>query len=108
MSLTSNTLSRSNNVNKERNKRRKGAGSVSKKYNKKKSAKSKPASSQTDEFYSLDGEYIVPELSYNGDDNNSNEEDQDVDTDDLKIGAHNEKPFIPMLKRNHVPTAGLL
>ena len=35
MSLTSNTLSRSNNVNKESNKRRKGAGAVSKKYNKK-------------------------------------------------------------------------
>ena len=40
-----------------------GSGAVSNKDNKKKSAKPKPASSQTDEFSSLDGEYIVPEAS---------------------------------------------
>ena len=50
----------------------------------------------------------MPEASDNGDDNNSDEEDQDGDTDDLDIGARYKKKFLLMLKRNHVPTVGLL
>ena len=55
MSSTLNNLSKSFTVNKERNKRRKGSGYVSKKDNKKKAAKPKPASSQKDVVSSLDG-----------------------------------------------------
>ena len=88
IALTSNKLSKYNNVNKERNKRKKGVGAVSKKDNKKKCVKPKPASSQTDAFSSSDGEYIVYEASYNGDDNYSDEEDHDGDTDDLEIFDH--------------------
>ena len=91
MASKSKKLSKSNTVNKEMNKRRKGAGAVSNKYNKKKSAKPKSASSKTDEFASFDGEYIVPKASENGDDNDSNEEDQDGDTYDLEIAAHLQK-----------------
>ena len=60
MSSTSNILSKSNTDNKERNKRRKGAGAVSKKDNNKKYAKPKPASSKTDARFSSDNECIVP------------------------------------------------
>ena len=56
---------------------------MSKKYNKKKSAKSKPASSQTDDASSLDVEYTVPEALYYGNDNDSDEEVKCGDTDDL-------------------------
>ena len=83
MASASNTLSKSNNVNKELNKRRKGAGDVRKKYNKKKSAKSKPELSQTDEFSSSDYEYILIEASNNVYDNYSDDEDQYGDTDGL-------------------------
>ena len=47
MSSTSNILSKYNTMDKLRDKRRKGAGAVSKKDNKKKSAKTNPAWSQT-------------------------------------------------------------
>ena len=83
-----NELSKSNTVNKEGNTIRKGAGAMSKKDNKKKSAKPNTASRQTDEFSSSDGEYIVHEASDNGDDNYSDEEDHDGDTDDLEIFDH--------------------
>ena len=76
-------LSKSNTVNKERNKIRKGAGAVSKKNNKKKSSKPKPSSNHTDDVSSLDGEDTVPESLYNGNDNDLDKEDKDGDTDDL-------------------------
>ena len=101
-------MSKSNTVNKERNKIRKGAGAVSTKYNKKKAAKPKSSSSKTYEFSSSDGEYIVTEASDNGDDNDLYEKDQDGDTFDLEIGAHYRKPFLLIMKRNHVPTVGLM
>ena len=44
-------------------------------------------------IFSSDGEYIVPEASENGDDNDSDEYDQDGDTDDLEIGAHYKNPY---------------
>ena len=103
-----NTLSKSNTVNKEGNKIRKGAGSMSKKDNKKKAAKLNPASMQTDEFSSSDGKYIVHEASDNGEDNYSDEEDHDGDTDDLEIVDHLKKPFFTNAIINHVPTVGLL
>ena len=49
----------------------------------------------------------MPEASDNGDDNNLDNEDQDRDTNDLEIGAHYKNKCSLMLKRNHVPTAGL-
>ena len=88
MASTSNMLSKYNNVNTETNKRRKCDGAVSKKDNKKKSAKPKPASSKVDESSSSDGGYMVPEASFNGDDNDIDEEDQEGDTYGLEIGAH--------------------
>ena len=83
MASASNTFSKSNNFNKELNKRRKGAGDVRKKYNKETFAKSKPALSQTDEFSSSDYEYILIEASNNVYDNYSDDEDQYGDTDGL-------------------------
>ena len=44
-------------------------------------------------FSSSDGEYIFPEASDNGYDNDSDEEYQDGDTDVLEIGAHFKNPF---------------
>ena len=83
MAPTSNMLSNCNTFNKERNKRMKGYCAVSKKDNKKKAAKTKPASSHTDEFSSSDGEYIVPGASGDGYDDYSDEGGQYGDTDDL-------------------------
>ena len=77
MASTSNMLSKSNTVNKERNKISKCTRAVSKKDNMKKSAKPKPASSKTYEFSYSGGKYIVPEVSDNVDDIDSDEEDQD-------------------------------
>ena len=108
MASTSNMLSKYNNVNTETNKRRKCDGAVSKKDNKKKSAKPKPASSQTYEFSSLNGEYIVTEESKNGKYIDSNEEYQYGDTDYLEIVAHYKKPFLRFLKINHFPTDGFM
>ena len=98
MASMSNTLSKSNNVNKERNNRRKVSGAISKEGNKKKSAIPKPASSNADEFSSSYGEYIVPEASDNGDDNDSDKEDWYGYTYDLEIGAHYKSHFYQFWK----------
>ena len=82
-----------NTVYKERSKRRKVAGAVSRNDSNEISAKLKPASNHTYYVYSLDGEYTVPKASYNDDDNDSDEEGQDGDTYDLEIGAHLQKPI---------------
>ena len=76
---------------------------MSNKENKKKYAKPKPASSHTYEFSPSDGEYIVPESSYNGYDNDSDKEDQDGYIDNLEIGAHYKKPFFTNAENKSCP-----
>ena len=55
--------------------------------------KPNPESSQTDYDSSSYGEYTVPEVSDNVDDNDSYKEDQDGDTYYLEIGANFKNPF---------------
>ena len=97
ISLTSYKLSKSNTVNKEGNKIRKGAGTMSSNYSNK---------IQTDDASYSDGKYKVPEASDIGDDNDSDEEDQYEDTDTLENGAHHKIHLSQMSTINHVPTAG--